>query len=91
MTLDAVSRPDEEYGERDMAWTRRFFSSLDRFHNSVYVDFLGAERSLTGFARRPRRRLRPAGNRESQEPADNVFHHDQNIRPRKMTARAVAT
>ena len=83
MTLDAVWRPGEEYGDRDMAWTRRFFSSLDRFRDGVYVNFLGADeepdrvREAYGDAVYDR-----LANVKAKYDPDNVFHHNQNIRPR---------
>ena len=92
MTLDAVWRPGEEYGDRDMAWTRRFFASLDRFRDGVYVNFLGADeepdrvREAYGDAVYDR-----LANVKAKYDPDNVFHHNQNIGPREMTARAVAT
>ncbi len=35
ITLDAVWRPGEDFGERDTAWTREFFAALDRFREGV--------------------------------------------------------
>jgi hypothetical protein len=31
ITLDAVWRPADDFGERDTAWTRQFFAALGRF------------------------------------------------------------
>jgi hypothetical protein len=36
----------------DHAGSRGFFASLERFRAGVYVNFLGADRSLAGSARR---------------------------------------
>jgi len=52
ITLDAVWRPGEDYGEQDIAWTRGFFASLDRFRDGVYVNVSAPTRSLSGSARR---------------------------------------
>jgi hypothetical protein len=41
ITLDAVWRPGEDFGDRDTAWTRGFFAALGRFREGVYVNFLG--------------------------------------------------
>ena len=82
ITLDAVWRPGEDLGERDTAWTRRFFAALGRFREGVYINFLGGDedpgrvREAYGDAIYDRlvdvkRRYDP----------DNVFHHNQNIRP----------
>ncbi|WP_292271954.1 BBE domain-containing protein [Mesorhizobium sp.] len=83
ITLDAVWRPGEDYGGRDTAWTREFFAALGRFREGVYVNFLGGDEDAN--------RVREAyGNsvydrlvdvKTSYDP-DNVFHHNQNIRPR---------
>jgi hypothetical protein len=40
ITLDGVWRPGEDFGDRDSAWTRRFFAALGRFREGVYVNFL---------------------------------------------------
>ncbi len=83
ITLDAVWRPGEDFGERDTAWARRFFAALGRFREGVYVNFLGGDED-------------PARVREAYGDAvydrlvevkttydpENVFHHNQNIRPR---------
>ena len=43
VTLDAVWRSGEDYVERDIAWTRRFFAALESYREGVYVNFLGAD------------------------------------------------
>jgi FAD/FMN-containing dehydrogenase len=87
-----VWRPGEDYGDRDIAWTRRFFASLDRFRDGVYVNFLGADeepdRVREAYGDAVYDRL--AGVKTKYDP-DNVFHHNQNIGPREVTATAVAT
>jgi FAD/FMN-containing dehydrogenase len=83
VTLDAVWRPGEDHGDDDTAWTRRFFAALDRFRDGVYVNFLGADegpdrvREAYGDALYDRL----AGVKATYDP-DNVFHLNQNIRPR---------
>jgi hypothetical protein len=83
ITLDAVWRPGEGFGDRDTAWTREFFAALGRFREGVYVNFLGGDEGPT--------RVREAYGdsvydrlvdvKTTYDP-DNVFHHNQNIRPR---------
>jgi FAD/FMN-containing dehydrogenase len=82
ITLDAVWRPGEDFGERDTAWTREFFAALGRFREGVYVNFLGGDEDLG--------RVREAYGdsvydrlvdiKTTYDP-DNIFHHNQNIRP----------
>jgi FAD/FMN-containing dehydrogenase len=83
VTLDAVWRPGEEHGPEEVAWARRFFAALERYRDGVYVNFLDADEG-------------PGRVREAYGPAvydrlvevksrydpDNVFHRNQNIRPR---------
>jgi FAD/FMN-containing dehydrogenase len=83
MTLDAVWRPGEDFGDRDTAWSRGFFAALGRFREGVYVNFLGADED-------PNRVREAYGDSvydrlvsvKTQYDPDNVFHHNQNIRPR---------
>jgi FAD/FMN-containing dehydrogenase len=82
ITLDAVWRPGEEFGNQDTAWTRRFFAALGRFRAGVYVNFLGggedSERVREAYGDAVYDRL--AGVKSTYDP-DNVFHHNQNIPP----------
>lgn len=86
VTLDAAWRRGEGFGERDMGWTRDFFAALDRYRAGVYVNFLGGDE--------PPERVREAyGDAVYERLVDvktlydptNVFHHNQNIRPRRAT------
>jgi FAD/FMN-containing dehydrogenase len=83
ITLDAVWRPGEAFGDQDTAWTRRLFATLDRFREGVYVNFLGADeasgRVLEAYGDSVYNRLVDV--KTTYDP-DNVFHHNQNIRPR---------
>ncbi|MGA0609320.1 FAD-binding oxidoreductase [Caldimonas sp. KR1-144] len=83
ITLDAVWRPGEDFGDRDTAWTRRFFAALGRFREGVYVNFLGADeepdRVREAYGDAVYDRLVDV--KTTYDP-DNVFHHNQNIRPR---------
>jgi FAD/FMN-containing dehydrogenase len=92
ITLDAVWRPGEDYGDHDIAWARGFFASLDRFRDGVYVNFLGADeepdRVREAYGDAVYDRL--AGVKARYDP-DNIFRHNQNIVPRTMKARTVAT
>jgi FAD/FMN-containing dehydrogenase len=91
ITLDGVWRPGEEFGDRDSAWTRRFFAALQRFRRGVYVNFLGGDedpgrvREAYGDAAYSR-----LVNVKSTYDPNNIFHHNQNIRPpvRPVTAGA---
>jgi FAD/FMN-containing dehydrogenase len=82
ITLDAVWQPGEDHGDHDIAWTRSFFSSLDRFRDGVYVNFLDADeepgRVREAYGDAVYDRL--ADVKATYDP-DNVFHHNQNIRP----------
>ena len=83
ITLDGVWRPGEDHAEHDIAWSRRFFAALDRFRDGVYVNFLGADehpdRIREAYGDDIYKRLRDV--KTNYDP-DNVFHHNQNIRPR---------
>jgi FAD/FMN-containing dehydrogenase len=82
ITLDAVWRPGEDFGDRDTAWAKGFFAALGRFRTGVYVNFLGGDED-------PDRVREAYGDvvydrlvdvKTTYDP-DNVFHHNQNIRP----------
>jgi FAD/FMN-containing dehydrogenase len=83
ITLDAVWRSGENFGDADTAWTKRFFAALGRFRQGVYVNFLGGDED-------PDRVREAYGDSVYDRLADvkttydsgNVFHHNQNIRPR---------
>jgi FAD/FMN-containing dehydrogenase len=83
ITLDGVWRAGEDYADRDIAWTRRFFAALDRYREGVYVNFLGADeapgRIRDAYGSAVYDRLVDV--KTTYDP-DNVFHHNQNIRPR---------
>jgi hypothetical protein len=83
MTVDAVWRSGEDFGERDTAWTRTFFAALDPFRQGVYVNFLGADeepgRVREAYGESVYERLVEV--KTTYDP-DNVFHCNQNIRPR---------
>jgi hypothetical protein len=82
ITLDSVWRPGEDFGERDMAWTRRFFAALGRFREGVYVNFLGGDedpgRVREAYGDSVYSRL---VNVKTVYDPGNVFHYNQNIRP----------
>ena len=44
ITLDGVWRPGEDYADREIAWTRRFFAALDSYREGVYVNVKRAAR-----------------------------------------------
>jgi hypothetical protein len=83
ITLDGVWRAGEDYADRDIAWTRGFFAALDRYREGVYVNFLGADeapdRVRDAYGAAVYDRLVDV--KTKYDPA-NVFHHNQNIRPR---------
>jgi FAD/FMN-containing dehydrogenase len=88
ITLDAVWRPGEEFGAQDIAWTRQFFAALNRFREGVYVNFLGGDeapdRVREAYGDSVYHRLVDV--KTTYDP-DNVFHHNQNIRPTVLAAR----
>jgi hypothetical protein len=83
ITLDGVWRSGEEFGERDTTWSRAFFAALGPFREGVYVNFLAgdetADRVREAYGDIVYDRLVQVKNK--YDP-DNVFHHNQNIRPR---------
>jgi FAD/FMN-containing dehydrogenase len=83
ITLDAVWRPGEDFGARETAWAREFFAALGRFRAGVYVNFLGGDedpgRVREAYGDSVYDRLVDV--KTTYDP-DNVFHHNQNIRPR---------
>ena len=82
ITLDAVWRAGEDFGERDTAWTRTFLAALGRFREGVYVNFLGGDedpgRVREAYGDAVYRRLVEV--KTTYDP-DNAFRHNQNIRP----------
>jgi FAD/FMN-containing dehydrogenase len=82
ITLDGVWRQGEEFGDRDTAWVRGFFAALGRFRQGVYVNFLGADedpgRVREAYGDALYDRLVEV---KTKYDPDNVFHHNQNIRP----------
>ena len=74
---------DALFGERETAWTREFFAALGRFREGVYVNFLGGDedpsRVREAYGDAVYDRLLDV--KTTYDP-DNVFHHNQNIRPR---------
>ena len=83
ITLDGVWRPGEDFGDRETEWVRSFFASLGPFRQGVYVNFLGGDEAPD--------RIREAYGavydrlvdvKTTYDP-DNVFHSNQNIRPRE--------
>jgi hypothetical protein len=82
MTIDAVWRPGEQFGDRDHAWTREFFAALGRWHEGVYVNFLGSDehpdRVREAYGDAVYDRLVGV---KARYDRDNVFRCNQNIRP----------
>jgi len=87
ITLDAVWRPGEDLGDRDIAWTKRFFAALGPFRDGVYVNFLGGDedpdRVREAYGDSVYDRLVEV--KTTYDP-DNVFHHNHNIRLRSASA-----
>ena len=81
ITLDGVWRTSEDFGARDIDWTRAFFSALGRFREGVCVNFLGGDedpgRVREAYGDSVYERL--ADVKTTYDP-DNIFHHNQNIR-----------
>ena len=88
ITLDGVWRPGEDFGDRDTAWAREFFAALGRFREGVYVNFLGGDedpdRVREAYGDSVYERLVKV--KTTYDP-DNVFHHNQNIRPGSLPLR----
>jgi FAD/FMN-containing dehydrogenase len=82
ITLDAVWRAGEDFRDRDTAWARGFFAALGRFRDGVYVNFLAddedPDRVREAYGDSVYDRLVGVKTRYDHE---NVFHHNQNIRP----------
>jgi hypothetical protein len=91
ITLDAVWRSGEEYAGRDIALARRFFSALESYREGVYVNFLGADeepgRIRDAYGAGVYDRLVDI---KTRYDPDNVFHHNQNIRPRSEAGYPIA-
>jgi FAD/FMN-containing dehydrogenase len=83
ITLDGVWRAGEDHADRDIAWTRGFFAALDSYREGVYVNFLGGDEDPNRI-----RDAYPAAvydrlvDTKTKYDPDNVFHYNQNIRPR---------
>jgi FAD/FMN-containing dehydrogenase len=84
LTLDGVWRPGEDFAEPETAWARGFFAALGRFREGVYVNFLGGDedpdRVREAYGDAVHDRLVDV--KTTYDPG-NVFHHNQNIRPRR--------
>lgn len=80
----AAWRPGEDFGDRDTAWAKQFFAALSRFRQGVYVNFLGGDedpdRVREAYGEPVYDRL---VNVKTTYDPNNVFHHNQNIRPRR--------
>ena len=83
ITIDGVWRPGEDFGDRDTAWAQGFFAALSRFRQGVYINFLGGDeapgRVREAYGNAVFDRL--ANVKTAYDPG-NIFHHNQNIRPR---------
>jgi hypothetical protein len=83
--LHAAWRPGEDLGDRETAWVREFFDALGRFREGVYVNFLGGDedpgRVREAYGDPVYNRLVDV--KTTYDPV-NVFHHNQNIRPRSL-------
>jgi hypothetical protein len=82
ITLDAVWRPGEDLGDCDTVWAKRFFAALECYREGVYVNFLGGDedpgRIREAYGDAVHDRLVKV--KTTYDP-ENVFHHNQNIRP----------
>jgi FAD/FMN-containing dehydrogenase len=82
ITIDGVWMPDDDFGDRETAWSRRFFAALGSYREGVYVNFLGADedpgRVREAYGASVYDRLVEV--KTAYDPG-NVFHWNQNIRP----------
>jgi FAD/FMN-containing dehydrogenase len=81
ITLDAVWRPGEEFGGREISWTKEFFAALGPFREGVYVNFLGSDEDPGRVREAYGSAYERLVNVKTRYDPDNVFHHNQNIRP----------
>jgi len=85
IVIEAVWLPEEgdAVGAADRAWAREFFAALQPHRAGVYVNFLDsdddASRVREAYGDEVYRRLADV---KAKYDADNVFHHNKNIRPR---------
>lgn len=82
ININGVWRSGEDYANRDIAWTRRFFAALESYQEGVYVNFLDADedpdRIRDAYTTAVYDRLVDV---KTKYDPDNLFHHNQNIRP----------
>jgi hypothetical protein len=81
MTVDAVWRSGEDFGDSDTAWTRRFFAALEPYRRGVYVNFLGADENPLRVREAYGDVYQRLVNVKAVYDPGNVFHYNQNIRP----------
>jgi hypothetical protein len=83
IVLHGAWRPGEDFGDRETAWAKRFFAALGPFRQGVYVNFLAGDedpgRVREAYGDSVYDRLVDV---KTMYDPDNVFHHNQNIRPR---------
>jgi FAD/FMN-containing dehydrogenase len=83
ITLDAAWRSGEDFADRQTAWAKAFFAALGPFREGVYVNFLAGDeepgRVREAYGDAVYDRLVDV---KTKYDPDNVFHHNQNIRPR---------
>jgi FAD/FMN-containing dehydrogenase len=82
ITLDAVWQPGEDVADHDTAWSRGFFAALDGFREGVYVNFLDADEAPERIREAYGHAYERLVDVKTKYDPDNVFHHNQNIRPR---------
>ena len=73
--------PNEEGFEQERTWAREFWSALEPFHTSVYVNFLmdeGQDRVRDAYGPEKYERLRAL---KRQYDPENLFRLNQNIPP----------
>nr|WP_248908134.1 BBE domain-containing protein [Halocatena marina] len=82
ININGVWRPNEEFAESEIAWTRRFFDTLKPYREGVYVNFLdvddGTRRVREAYGEQTYQRLAEI---KAEYDPDNVFHLNQNIEP----------
>ena len=86
--VDAVWLPDEDdtVGVAEAAWARNFVDALRPHHTGVYMNFLDADEGTRVYDAYGDATYERLAEIKAKYDPDNVFHHNQNIRPAGRTS-----